>query len=328
MRLIMKHFSYFIPFLFVFGFTACSHNHDAYHLMQAERIFESDTTIALELLYRIPTETIQTPDFSYVHDVSCIENVYYCKILHEIEYGDIEKAQNLASDLIKDLIVYKDKNTLLKDKESGIFDFPILVYKNLVLINSSVTSDNLLYETKKLLKQNIYQQMKTHWKNETLFIEYKLFNSKYYYYIIFFVSAILFFCVYRHYKSSVINNLNLKMIRNENEMMNLSKQVKIYQKNTFHHLGIGKKIFESIKEGGTMKNISIENEQNFIDYYAFRFPQDYTDIISNYKSLSLRHTSYLILKKMNFLDKDIKRILFVQDSTIRNYRLRIKRQLK
>lgn len=328
MSIIMKNLFFLISFLSVFCLTACNHNNDIYQLLQAERMFESDTTAALKLLYKVPTKTFHSPGFSYFHDVSCIENVYYSKVLHHIETGDIEKAQELIGNLIKDVILYNNNATLLKDEESGIIETPLLLYKKLVLINSSANNDDLLLEIKELLKQCIYQQINGHQDNKTLFIEYKLINNKYYFYILLSVTTLLILIVYQKYKSSEIHNMGLKLFRNENKLMTLSQQIQKYQHNTMHHLGIGKSIFESIKDGGTMKNISIENEQSFIDYYAFCFPQDYMDILSKYKSLSLRHTSYLILKKMNFLDKDIKRILFVQDSTIRNYRLRIKKQLK
>ena len=38
---------------------------------------------------------------------------------------------------------------------------------------------------------------------------------------------------------------------------------------------IGKQIYEAVTSGGTMKNISIENEHCFVDYYAFLFPEEY-----------------------------------------------------
>ena len=63
---------------------------------------------------------------------------------------------------------------------------------------------------------------------------------------------------------------------------------------------------------------SIEEEQYFIDYYAFSHPEEYKRITSPYRQLSLRHTTYLILSEMGYNDKDIMRILMVKSSTIRN----------
>ena len=71
-----------------------------------------------------------------------------------------------------------------------------------------------------------------------------------------------------------------------------------------------------------MKNISVDDEQSFIYYYAFTFPKQYAAIVTSYSKLSLRHTTYLILKEMGFSDTRIQDILFVSDSTIRNYRFR------
>lgn len=97
---------------------------------------------------------------------------------------------------------------------------------------------------------------------------------------------------------------------------------------TSEKLGIGKQFYEAVTSGGTMKNISIENEHCFVDYYAFLFPEEYATITRPYNNLSLRHTTYLILLQMGFNDADIKTILFVKPSTIRNYRLRISKTKK
>lgn len=60
-------------------------------------------------------------------------------------------------------------------------------------------------------------------------------------------------------------------------------------------LGAGKAIYQTIENGGTMKNISVEDEKSFIHYYAFAFPKEYAAIVTAYSKLSLRHTTYLIL---------------------------------
>lgn len=125
-----------------------------------------------------------------------------------------------------------------------------------------------------------------------------------------------------------IVQLQTAVSANEEEIVKLNRRIRHLQETKNEQLGIGKQVFDRVCEGGTMKNISVADEQAFVDYYAMTNPQQYGKLTSPYHPLSLRHTTYLILTAMGFSDADIQRILFVKDSTIRNYRLRISRKRK
>lgn len=114
-------------------------------------------------------------------------------------------------------------------------------------------------------------------------------------------------------KSEVVNQNLQKVIRDNQQMM-------------AEHIGRGYEIYENVRGGGLMNNISIEDERCFVDYYAFAFPTVYHQLLQPYMPLSLRHTTYLILCSMQFTSAQIERILFIQPSTLRNYRLRIKQR--
>ena len=129
-------------------------------------------------------------------------------------------------------------------------------------------------------------------------------------------------------QTATITLLNESIRHGEQEKELLRKQAVRTLQGKYDELGRGKHIYKSVMAGGQMKNISMEDEQNFVDYYAFSHPDDYNQLISSYSSLSLRHTTFVILRQLGFSDSEIQRILFVQPSTIRNYRLRIKRNLR
>lgn len=116
----------------------------------------------------------------------------------------------------------------------------------------------------------------------------------------------------------------------ENESLNKEavRQLTTMKDLTVEQLGYGKQIYEKVASGGQMKNISVEDEKCFVNYYAYTHPQKYVEMVFLYEGLSLRHTTYLILCDMGFTNPQIQNILFVQASTIRNYRLRIKRNEK
>ena len=129
-------------------------------------------------------------------------------------------------------------------------------------------------------------------------------------------------------QTATITQLNESIRNSEQEKELLRKQAVRTLQGKYDELGRGKHIYESVMAGGQMKNISMEDEQSFVDYYAFSHPDDYNRLISSYSSLSLRHTTFILLRQLGFNDNEIQRILFVQPSTIRNYRLRIKRNLR
>ena len=322
-----------ISFLCILTLSACNQSRqEVYLLSQAERLMEWDTISAIISLSQIPEETFSNPYFFRIHNIHCIENVFYSKIIREIEKGNLENASKLVHQLIKTRNKYliKDDELHSKDNDSTNLDTDLNTLKNLTLINSgaSVPIDSLLFKTKNQIKHCLFGQVHTHGLEDTSSVELWIYKSKYYYYLLFCVIAILVLLIYSQHKSSEISHLHTKINKNEDEVKHLNHQVKVYKDQTNLRLGKGKQIFEALLDGGNMKNISIEDEQSFIDYYAFRYPQSYVELTSSYKSLSLRHTTYLILKKMGYEDKEIQRILFVQDSTIRNYRARIKKHIR
>lgn len=127
-------------------------------------------------------------------------------------------------------------------------------------------------------------------------------------------------------QQEIIAHLNETIKQTESANESLQKRIKEAQQIKASHIGSGLKIYESVKAGGVMRNISVEDERCFVDYFAFAFPAVYQQLVQPYLSLSLRHTTYLILCHMGFSDAEIGSILFVQPSTLRNYRLRIKQK--
>ena len=89
-------------------------------------------------------------------------------------------------------------------------------------------------------------------------------------------------------------------------------------------LSSGKEVYEAFNHKESYPHFTKEKEQDFVDYYAFMYYEDFETICRPYKSLTLRHTTYLILQYMNLSDKDIEKLLNVTDTTVRNYRFRIK----
>lgn len=110
------------------------------------------------------------------------------------------------------------------------------------------------------------------------------------------------------------------------EVKVLQEELNKQREATALRLGEGKKVYDGILNGEKIVNFTKEREQSFIDYYAFTHGIAFHEILSHYKSLTLRHTTYLVLKDMGREDKEIGELLRVTDSTIRNYRHRIGRE--
>lgn len=130
----------------------------------------------------------------------------------------------------------------------------------------------------------------------------------------------------REEQEKIVRRLFDTISERETENQRLQQKIQENQQMRADHIGRGHAIYEEVRKGGTMKNISIGDERSFVDYFAFAFPSLYQQLLQSYTSLSLRHTTYLILCSMHFTPAQIERILFVQPSTLRNYRLRIKQK--
>jgi len=112
----------------------------------------------------------------------------------------------------------------------------------------------------------------------------------------------------------------------EEEAKLLQEQMVKLKQATAMRLGSGRVVYEAVANGDKPHEFTKEKEQDFIDYYAFTYNKEFHEMIKPYQSLTLRHTTYLILEQMHFSDKQIGEILNVSDSTVRNYRHRLNRK--
>ncbi len=121
-----------------------------------------------------------------------------------------------------------------------------------------------------------------------------------------------------------IEELQLLGKESEQEVKVLQSQIDNMTAATAQKLGRGKNVYETIKRGERVKDLSKNKEHDFVDFYAYTYSKEFHDMVHIYPSLTLRLTTYLILRQMNLTDRDIQNILNVSDSTIRSYRYRLK----
>ena len=310
-------------------------------LIIAEKNLRKDYQKGVRMICQIPESVFVQEDFYKYHNKQCIANVYYYKTQNNLNSGRVNDAQNSFLHFIK----YQNASdsNLRNNSEDSVINKEQLFLKT--LMNSKQSDDSTIRALKKQLAY-FKPQKDLHERDEVNTIEYRIFSYKLYSYSIIFV----FFCIlviqlFRKREHKYTNTLNRyknkeqqltdhikqltsQTVSNEVEIGQLNLQLTQLQSSNSMHLGRGKEIFDELKAGGSMKNISIDDEQCFIDYYAFCHPQEFHKLISQYVSITLRHTTFLILSEMGYNDKEISSILFVKDSTIRNYKMRInKKQL-
>ena len=79
-----------------------------------------------------------------------------------------------------------------------------------------------------------------------------------------------------------------------------------------------------ITGGEMIKDFTKSKEQALINYYAYTFRKQYHGLILPYRKLTLRLTTYLVMQQMGLDDKRICELLNITDSTVRNYRHRLR----
>lgn len=335
--------------------TSCTtSNRNTYRLLNAEYLFEDDSLKALSIIRSIPSTAFSEPLFYIVHDQNCIINVICYQIAYQIEKGDFYQAELLVRSLLK-TIVQSDsfdfstrKGNYSSEKiVQSLFEFQKLLIKAEALPNLDKYKKEELNDILKRQFNIVHPYTHFHCYGPTGFVlERRFLESPYYLLSIILVSTILLLLVFYNKRlemhkthvrklkehESFYNNkivdLNLQINDLSVDLKDKEKQTIRLHENVYESLGTGKKIYEMIKEGKCIQDISSLEEQSFIDYYSFTYPEDYHKITEAYVSLAIRHKLYLILSYMGYDDMRIQKILKIKGCTIRNYRLRIKKRLK
>jgi predicted transcriptional regulator len=110
----------------------------------------------------------------------------------------------------------------------------------------------------------------------------------------------------------------------EKEVSILKADIEHIQQISAGKLGRGKDLYEQIAQKEKPRSFTKSKEQDFVDYYAYTFHQQYYRLVQPYQALTLRQTSFLILQEMGLDDKAIGELFDVSASAVRNYRHRLK----
>ena len=110
----------------------------------------------------------------------------------------------------------------------------------------------------------------------------------------------------------------------EHEVKRLKEQIDRLRETTALELGLGKNVYDMITGGEMIKDFTKSKEQALINYYAYTFSKQYHALILPYRKLTLRLTTYLVMQQMGLDDKRICELLNITDSTVRNYRHRLR----
>lgn len=109
----------------------------------------------------------------------------------------------------------------------------------------------------------------------------------------------------------------------DNEIALLKANIENIKQASADRIGRGKELYELIAKREKPMSFNKENEQEFVDYYAYTFHEQYVRLVMPYHHLSLRLTCFLILQEMGYTYNDIADLLTVSVSAVRNYPQRL-----
>lgn len=320
-------------------FSSCVKHNDhriSYAERQAIRNHEKADTLIGEIGLNV-LDSIQPP-----HSLQCISNVYLAKTVLFIKANEIEEAKQSFRKVIENDI--REHQTQEEQKPQITIDFEWL--DSISSLSAPDCSEEQRMSVAQNLKAYLVNRLSNHIPVEQTLIQQSIYSNQLYVpFLLITTIIVISLLIYirrsnKHsedimkYQSSLVllnkkaDDLSSMIDAYKDKVSSLDKQLNELKNVTKEKLGRGKSIYDNVKNGGNMKNISIEDEQCFIDFYAFNFPNEFSNITRDYSSLSLRHTTYLILIGMGFSDSEVQNILFVKDSTIRNYRLRMNKKRK
>ena len=109
----------------------------------------------------------------------------------------------------------------------------------------------------------------------------------------------------------------------DNEIALLKANIENIKQASADRIGRGKELYELIAKREKPMSFNKENEQEFVDYYAYTYHEQYVRLVMPYHHLSLRLTCFLILQEMGYTYNDIADLLCVSVSAVRNYPQRL-----
>ena len=290
-------------------------NYNIHLLKEAEKYMVENPYKAMEIIDKIPDSVLSNQSQLGWHHGQCITTARYYKAAKDIECNDIVGACYWLR-----LVIVNDKNN-----ENIRETFELYDTLNILISNQFSNTQDIILKDRLITRLFSISESVNH-RTEVIIphVERYLTSNDFYWPCIFFLSSCLTLLLYIQHKQK--KDAAIHDYKTEIEYLN--KQAKRQKDNVTERLGMGRMMYESVRNGGQMKGISIEQEQCFIDYYAYAYPEEYSMITKPYTKLSLRHTTYLILEAMNYSDAEIQNILFIKRGTIRNYRLRMNKNKK
>ncbi len=109
----------------------------------------------------------------------------------------------------------------------------------------------------------------------------------------------------------------------DNEIALLKANIEKIKRASADRIGRGKELYELIAKKEKPTSFNKEKEQEFVDYYAYTYHEQYVRLVLPYHRLSLRLTCFLILQEMGYTYNDIADLLNVSVSGVRNYPQRL-----
>lgn len=110
------------------------------------------------------------------------------------------------------------------------------------------------------------------------------------------------------------------------EIMALDAQIQMIRQQTHEQLGQGKEVYEAIAAGKKLQ--STNKEHYLIEYYSILRYKQYASWMNEYKDLTSRLLTYLILQDMGKSDSEIQDTLSITNSSLRSIKTRLKAHLR
>ena len=111
-----------------------------------------------------------------------------------------------------------------------------------------------------------------------------------------------------------------------NEIEELRHELDELKARMVDDMGKGKEIYEKVLSDMSLRSLTTEEWEAFIEYYTVSNYQDYMAVVSQYDSLPMALEIYLILSLMGKSEVQMKAILGVGNSTIRSQKSRLKKR--
>ena len=141
------------------------------------------------------------------------------------------------------------------------------------------------------------------------------------------LAAVCYLLHHRYIVRAYMKRLHQANVTHTSEVASLQRDISNRRKDANRRIGRGRELYDAALRGEKL-NLQNDGEKCLIEFFSIAHYETFDTWMKQYKGLTPRLTTILILQDMGKSDKEMEAILCIGNSTVRSYKTRLKAKKK